>query len=151
VIRVDPKSGVARYLRGSARYERYMGASAWIEQDDLDRAIADFTEAVRLDPKDAMAFYARGLAWNTNGNPDRAMADFTETIRRDPDSSIAAAAYYNRGLIWNSKGDRDRAIADLIEAVRITPYVPERLAALKQLKPDYTAPSLKEFLGLPPH
>jgi tetratricopeptide (TPR) repeat protein len=60
--------------------------------DDLDRAIADFTEAIRLDAKSAASHYARALAWNTNGDRERALADLTEAVQLAPDDPQFAAA-----------------------------------------------------------
>ena len=36
---------------------------------DLDRAIGDYNEAIRLDPKDASAYSNRGSAWGGKGAP----------------------------------------------------------------------------------
>ena len=68
-ISLDPKRARDYYLRGSIRYDQYMGflGGGWIEKDDLERAIADFGEAIRLDDQSAAAHYARGLAEGTNG------------------------------------------------------------------------------------
>ena len=43
---------------------------------DLERAIADFDQAVRLDPKSAAAFNDRGTSYGMRGDNDRAIADF---------------------------------------------------------------------------
>jgi Flp pilus assembly protein TadD len=48
---------------------------------DYDRAIADCTEALRLDPKDARAYSTRGDACYMQGDYDRAITDYTEAIR----------------------------------------------------------------------
>jgi Flp pilus assembly protein TadD len=45
------------------------------------RAIADFNEAIRLDPNDASAYTARGNAYNATGEIDRADADFNQAKR----------------------------------------------------------------------
>src|SRR5437588_5235019 len=42
-------------------------------KSDLDRAIADFSEAIRLDPKDAATYNGRGLAYEAKGETDRAI------------------------------------------------------------------------------
>ena len=68
---------------------------------DHDRAIADYTEAIRLDPKYACAYNNRGLAWRAKGDHDRAIADYTEAIRLDPKYAVA---YYNRGRAWRRQG-----------------------------------------------
>src|SRR5262245_65847149 len=59
------------------------------EKGDHDKAIADFTEAIRLDPKNATACYSRALSYDLKGDHDKAIADFTEAIRPEP--KIAAA------------------------------------------------------------
>jgi tetratricopeptide (TPR) repeat protein len=59
---------------------RKRGAS-FFEKGDFDNAIADCTEAIRLDPKDALAYLNRGLAYRSKGDSDKAIADFKEAIR----------------------------------------------------------------------
>jgi tetratricopeptide (TPR) repeat protein len=91
---------------------------AYYRKGDTDRAIADFTEAIRLDPKNATTHNKRGVAYHRKGDMDRAIADFTEAIRLDPK---LAYAYNGRGDAYREKGDTDRAIADFNEAMRIDP------------------------------
>ncbi len=88
------------------------------DKNDLDHAIADFNEAIRLDPKLAMAFLGRGIAFSDKGDNDRAIADFNEVIRLDPKF---ARAFLGRGIVFSDKGDLDRAIADYSEAIRLDP------------------------------
>lgn len=86
--------------------------------NDTDRAIADYTAAIRRDPKNANAYYNRGNAYSEKGDTDRAIADYTETVRLNP---TYANAYYNRGNSYSNKGDMDRAIADYTAAIRLNP------------------------------
>ena len=53
---------------------------------DFDRAIADFTEAIRLDPNPDLAYQWRGDAYSDKGEYDKAIADYTESIRLDPNN-----------------------------------------------------------------
>ena len=92
--------------------------SAYGRKGDYDRAIADSTEAIRLDPKDAHAYNNRGHAYYGKGDYDRAIGDYTEAIRLDPKD---AKVFENRGVAYNLKGDFDRAIADSTEAIRLDP------------------------------
>jgi Flp pilus assembly protein TadD len=46
--------------------------------------MADFNEALRLDPKHALAYNNRGTAWYAKGEVDKANADFNEAFRLDP-------------------------------------------------------------------
>ena len=58
-------------------------ASTHYEREDYDRAIADFDQAIRLDAKNANAFYNRGIAYHEKHDYDRAIADFDQAIKLD--------------------------------------------------------------------
>ena len=83
-----------------------------------DRAIKDYTKAIKLDPKDAAAYNNRGFAYNEEGAYDRAIKDFTKAIDLDPKD---AAAYNNRGFAYNEEGAYDRAIKDSTKAIDLDP------------------------------
>jgi len=92
--------------------------TAWHAKGENDRAIADYTEAIKLNPKDVPAYNNRGTAWRDKGDLDRAIADYNVAMRFNTND---AAAYNNRGNVWHEKGDDTRAIADYTEAVRLDP------------------------------
>jgi tetratricopeptide (TPR) repeat protein len=56
--------------------------SAYVGKGDFDVAIADATEAIRLNPNSANAYACRGLAANQRGDHDRAISDVNEAIRQ---------------------------------------------------------------------
>jgi len=85
---------------------------------DYERAIADNTEAIRLDPDYAIAYNNRGNAYNELGDYERAIADYTEAIRLN---HVYAYAYNGRGYAYNELGDYEWAIADYTEAIRLNP------------------------------
>jgi tetratricopeptide (TPR) repeat protein len=93
---------------------------AWSRKSDLDRAINDYTKAIRLDPSDAVAYGNRGIAWFEKGDMENAIRDLTEAIRLDPENS---AAYQNRGSAWYSKGNFFNAVKDYSEAIRLKPTI----------------------------
>jgi tetratricopeptide (TPR) repeat protein len=106
-------------LRGSMIAFAYEGRGRIaMRHHDYKRAIADFDEAVRLNPNRASMFRDRGLAHQKNDEPELAIADYDQAIAIDPK---AAGPYYNRGLALAAKGDLDRAILSYNTAIRLTP------------------------------
>jgi tetratricopeptide (TPR) repeat protein len=100
-----------------------------------DRAIADLSEAIRLDPKFAPAYNSRGQAYFLRKKYDLAIADFNAAIQLEP---TYAWAYNARGASYLPKKEYNRAIADCSEAIRLDPrshpaYV-NRAWAYRELK-----------------
>jgi tetratricopeptide (TPR) repeat protein len=91
---------------------------AHTKNGDYDKAIADCSQAIRLDPDFAIAYRNRGFAHLQKGDTDKAIADYTAAIRLDPDYAVN---YNNRGFAHTKNGDYDKAIADLTEAIRLDP------------------------------
>ena len=77
------------------------GALGLRDKGDYDKAIADFTEAIRLDPKDAKAYCNRGVAYGKKREYDKAVADFT---RRSVSTRSSPEAYSNRGIAYLNDG-----------------------------------------------
>ena len=93
-----------------------MRGYSYAEKGDYARAIADFTEAIHLNPKRVDFYNNRGCAYNEKGDHDKAVADYTEAIHLDPK---AAAVYYNRGNAYSEKGDKAMAKADFAQAKKL--------------------------------
>jgi tetratricopeptide (TPR) repeat protein len=96
----------------------YRRGNAYNEQRDYDRAIKDYDEAVRLNPKHANAFSNRGVAYAGKRDYDRAIQSYDEAIRLNPSH---ADAFTNRGVAYARQGDYDRAIQSYDEALRLNP------------------------------
>jgi tetratricopeptide (TPR) repeat protein len=99
---------------------------AYNSKREFPEAIADHTEAIRLNPKLSYAFAARGYAYLERGELEKALVDLTESIRLDPNSN---SAYYNRGLLLTRGGKFSDALMDFDEAVRCSPERADRLVA----------------------
>ena len=85
----------------------------------MDSAIADFSKAIKNDPKYASIYYGcRGVARADKGDLNDAIADFTRAIELGP---RYASAYIDRGIAKAARRDLDGAIADFDQAIKIDP------------------------------
>ena len=80
-----------------------------VKNNDLSTAIINFTKASEIDPKYAIAYYNRGIAYNSLKKYPEALADYTKAIELDPKY---ADAYYNRGEVYKALGKTKEAYAD---------------------------------------
>ena len=117
---IDAKAETGRKL-AAAYCNRGHGLT---EKRELDSALADLNEAIRLDPAYACAHTNRGRVYAIKRDLDRAMADYDEALRIDP---TFALAYNNRGDAWAGKGDLERALADFNDRHQIRSRAGDRL------------------------
>ncbi len=82
-----------------------------------DRAIADFTQAIRLNPNYDVAYNNRGLIYRGKGDSERHRG-LHQAVKANPRYEIA---YNNRGMTYKAKGDVERAIADFSQAIAANP------------------------------
>jgi tetratricopeptide (TPR) repeat protein len=109
----DPKSPVASRMR--ALKSRGI---AYFYSRDLDRAFADFSTAIELDPADAQAYSNRGLVSQWRNDLDGAKRDYDRAIALDPKLD---AGFANRGNLYRWKGDWTQAVADYDRALSLNP------------------------------
>jgi serine/threonine protein kinase/tetratricopeptide (TPR) repeat protein len=117
------------------------------------KAIADYDEALLLDPNFARAYQSRGNTYRQLNQYDKALADLTEAIRLDPDGY--PSAYVDRATAYRVKGDNDRAIADYSEAIRLdrqlaTAYLGRGMAYENRGEHDRALADLNEVIRLEP-
>jgi tetratricopeptide (TPR) repeat protein len=100
--------------------------------EDYDKSIADYTQAIRLDPSNSYLYYRRGCVYRTKADYDRAIADFTQALRIDP---IAASAFVyvclyfildsyeekNNNSTFNDNYDFDKDISNITQLIRLEP------------------------------
>jgi tetratricopeptide (TPR) repeat protein len=58
--------------------------------------MADYSQAIRLDPNYALAYFNRGYTYYYKGDYDRAIADYNQVIRLDPNLANDAKEWLER-------------------------------------------------------
>lgn len=98
--------------------------NAYFDSNERDRAIADYSEAIRLSPTYALAFNNRAYAYMDKGELDQAVVDANTAIMLKPKF---ATAFDSRGNIFEKQGNLDRALTDFTQAIRLDPGDPATL------------------------
>jgi tetratricopeptide (TPR) repeat protein len=83
---------------------------------NYNKAIADYTKAIELEPNKSRAYYNRGLSKYEFNDYTGAIADYNIAIRLDPNY---ADAYYNRGLSRYILGDKNGGNRDFLKAQQL--------------------------------
>jgi len=81
-----------------------------------EKAIEELSQAIRLDPNLAPAYYNWGTAYGNLGQNKRAIEEFDQVIRLNPND---AEAYYWRGVAYDALGQRERDIQDWRKACEL--------------------------------
>ena len=93
-----------RVLSTAAAYNNR--GNLWSHKGNVDAALKDYNEAIRLNPKEARAYNNRGEVWFDKGDVDATLIDYAEAIRLDPSD---VDAYNNRSpLLSTTPDDRIR-------------------------------------------
>ena len=80
-----------------------------VKNNDLSTATINFTKAIEINPKYAIAYYNRGIAYYSLKKYAESLADYTQAIELDPKY---ADAYYNRGGVYKALGKTKEANSD---------------------------------------
>jgi len=87
-------------------------------QGNYTGAIEAYSEAIRLDPEYAIAWFNKGTALVDQGNYTEAIEALDEAIRLDPEF---AEAWDNKGVALANQGNYGEAIEAFDEAIRLNP------------------------------
>jgi tetratricopeptide (TPR) repeat protein len=81
--------------------------------ENADKAISNYSEAIKINPKFAKAYNNRGIAYTLKKQFDLAIADFNKAIELDPKNG---KPYHNRAIVYSYQGEIDKARQDLQKA-----------------------------------
>ena len=84
--------------------------------------MADFNQALALNPTDALAYNNRGNLWRTRGECGKAMADFGKAVTHDPKLVIAynGLAFLLASCADEKYRDGEKAIENALKACQLT-------------------------------
>src|SRR4051812_17100953 len=105
-------------------------AGLYLDAGQLDEAIAEFRESLRLNRDSAPTQYNLGFALSARGRRDEAIAAFEEALRIDPDY---AQAHNNLGALLQLAGQSDAALEHYRRAAALRPDNVEAHTNLGQL------------------
>jgi tetratricopeptide (TPR) repeat protein len=146
-----PEFAEAYLRRGLARQEHH----------DLDGAIADFVEAVRLDPENRLGYQSRkeyaepylerGTQLLKEGQYDRATADLEQAGKHNPGD---ARIFSRQGFAWYRQQRWDKAVESYTAAINVDPndrdYVSRGQSQLKLGKRKEAIADFSEAIRLNP-
>lgn len=114
------------------------------QAQDIERQISGCSAVLHIDPKFALAYAYRGIAYHNRARATKAaedlqlaITDFTKAIELKPDH---ADQYILRGIAYTDSGNKDAAIADFRAALLRHPNEKTRQYAEQSLKELGAAP-----------
>jgi tetratricopeptide (TPR) repeat protein len=108
-INHDPTRDDAYYHRAIARHLK----------GDIDKALEDLGDAVRVNLHNSRAWFKRGwIQHNNKADYQAALKDYTRAIEEDPNY---ADAWYHRGLTYQALKVFHKAVEDIATALKVQP------------------------------
>ena len=108
-----------------------------------ENAIAQFNQALALNPSSVEALKGRGICYSEMGEDDLAMQDFHMWVLRAPESGDA---FFHRGSMWRKLDLVGLAISDYRSALKCNPSNKAARDALAELMRNSTADRPKRHL-----
>lgn len=123
---------IARKPTFTAYFQR---AHAYQHLEQTAQAIADYSEAIRLQPDSAAAYHDRAVCEIRLDRIDDAIHDYDRALQLDPANKLT---WNGRGAIYLKKGGYKKAIACFTKAIELDPNFAQayehRAAAEKKLQ-----------------
>lgn len=118
-----PESLFAVDNRDEADYKQadalIKSGEAYLERKEYEKAIADYSKAVELQPLYGGAYYRRGKAYAKKKDYDKAIADYSNAVVLD---NRNGDSYVQRGHAYLVQKQYDKAIADYSKAIEMEPF-----------------------------
>ncbi|WP_299492140.1 tetratricopeptide repeat-containing serine protease family protein [Acaryochloris sp. IP29b_bin.137] len=96
----------------------YLQGGDKLKRKDYAGAVADFSQAIELDPEYVEAFYGRSLGHYRQRDSAKAIEDLTQAIQLNPEY---AQAYVQRGVVKANSRDTPGSLNDYRQALVLSP------------------------------
>lgn len=106
-------------------------ADASLEKGQVDSALADYTEALKLKADDPDLYVSRGKALFSKKDFDRSVKDYDKAIELAPKTAIA---FLNRGASYEQLGDVKKALIDYMSAADLEPTSETAKAEVRRIQ-----------------
>jgi tetratricopeptide (TPR) repeat protein len=101
------------WVKGALKYNEAIKAQ---QQRENDIAALKFDAAIKLYPRNALAYVGRAQVYEGQGNRDRALEEYNQALKFAPTCFVAFnSRCYSRAIV----GDLQAALADCNEALRL--------------------------------
>lgn len=111
-----------------------------LKEEDIDRKITLYTEAIEINPKFAEAYNNRGVAYAYKQYFDDAIKDYTNALYVNSHNNKTcdnSGVCHNRGNAYFNKQDYQNAIKDYTQSIILNPHLvkiyEDRASAYRQL------------------
>ena len=105
-------------LAGCGKINHYERGVQSVNNQEWDKAITDFSEAIKLNPTNGSAFVYRGSAFFMLGKFDGAIDDYNQAIRINKNDCDAA---FNLAGVYRAKGEFNKSIDSWDAYIRLNP------------------------------
>ena len=112
--------------------------------NNLDKALESFTEAIKLNPNSALAYCNRSVIYFDREDYEKALSDANKAVELDP---TYALSYYNRGITNQNLQNYEQAVEDYNKAIELDPNLlaPYNNRGLILYAAQYYAYALNDF------
>jgi len=101
---------------------RIARANTYAVAQNTQKALDDFDQAIKFNPKDPRPFFNRGILFFNNQTINKAIEDFTKVINLAPKDSLA---YVYRGLGYGTLQNHKKAFENFSNAIDLNPKCAE--------------------------
>jgi tetratricopeptide (TPR) repeat protein len=92
--------------------------NSYFLKGDLNHAFQDYSEAIKLNPRNETAYCNRGGDLEAQGREKEALQDYSQAINLNPKYALA---YLFRGSLHRVRGELNDAMADVAKAIESNP------------------------------